>query len=80
MTKKQQQKTVIDLLENHKFSVVDFTSGTVVKTNLDLDELVIILEYEHEDDLFELQVINQTTGEIYTVEKQIKLTTLENKK
>jgi len=80
MTKKQQQKTAIDLLENHKFSVVDFTSGTVAKTNLDLDELVIMLEYEHEDDLFELQVINQTTGEIYTVEKQIKLTTLENKK
>lgn len=80
MTKKQQQKAAIDLLENHKFSVVDFTSGTVVKTNLDLDELVIMLEYEHEDDLFELQVINQTTGEIYAVEKQIKLTTLENKK
>jgi hypothetical protein len=80
MTKKQQQEAAIDLLENHKFSVVDFTSGTVVKTNLDLDELVIMLEYEHEDDLFELQVINQTTGEIYAVEKQIKLTTLENKK
>lgn len=79
MTKKQKNVAIKDYLEKHKYSLIEFVAiSSVMKTNLDLDELVIMLREMHEDDLESLQVINQTTGQIYIVESEIKLIPVEN--
>jgi len=79
MTKKQKKVPITDYLEKHKYSLIEFVAvSSVIKTNLNLDELVIILQKTHEDDLESLQVIDQTTGQIYVIENEIKLVPIEN--
>jgi hypothetical protein len=80
MKKKSAKKVAKDLLEKDKFSLVGSKVGPVLKTNLDLDELVIMLDPIDEEDLMHFQVINQSTGEIYLIEKEIKLVNIENRK
>lgn len=78
MAKTKQKKVAAkDYLEKHKYTFVNHKLE-ILRTNFDLDEILTLLDPLSEEEVMEFQVVNQTTGEIYDVEKQIKLVNVEN--
>jgi hypothetical protein len=74
---KQKKVATTDYLEKHKYTLVSIKMG-VLRTNLDLDQVLIMLDPLSEDEVVDFQAVNQSTGELYAVEKQIKLVNIEN--
>lgn len=78
MAKTKQKKVAAkDYLEKNKYTFVNHKLE-ILRTNFDLDEILTLLDPLSEEEVMEFQVVNQTTGEIYNVEKQIKLVNIEN--